>query len=62
MFSLCSRIGRLKKRKCSWKKERVRTTMDETCDTPDDQTLLRHEDAIGNVGSSRSGSWLLARR
>ena len=30
----------MKKRKCSWKKARERTTMDETCDTPDDNTYF----------------------
>ena len=30
----------MKKRKCSWRKARERTTMDETCDTPDDITYF----------------------
>ena len=30
----------MKKRKCSWRKARERTTMDQTCDTPDDRTYL----------------------
>ena len=30
----------MKKKKCSWKKAREKTTMDETCDTPDDETFL----------------------
>ena len=30
----------MKKRKCSWRKARERTTLDETCDTPDDNTIL----------------------
>ena len=28
------------KKKCSWRKARERTTMDETCDTPDDNACL----------------------
>ena len=32
----------VKKRKCSWKKARERTTMDETRDTPDDLTYSEH--------------------
>ena len=31
---------KVKKRKCSWRKARERTTMDETCDTPNDKTLF----------------------
>ena len=30
----------MKKRKCSWRKARERTTMDETCGTPDDNTCF----------------------
>ena len=30
----------VKKVKCSWRKARKRTTMDETCDTPDDNTYF----------------------
>ena len=40
VFSLCGRIGLVKKRKCSWRKARERTTMDDTCDTPDDNTYF----------------------
>ena len=29
----------MKKGKCSWREARERTTMDETCDTPDDKTF-----------------------
>ena len=43
MFSLCGRMK--KKRKCSWRNARERTTMDETCGTPDDQLILGHKDA-----------------
>ena len=35
----------MKKRKCSWRKARERTTMDETWVTPDDNTYLEHKDA-----------------
>ena len=35
----------VKKRKSSWKKARERTTMDETCGTPDDNTWLGQKDA-----------------
>ena len=30
----------VKKRKCSWRNARERTAMDETCDTPDDNTYF----------------------
>ena len=30
----------MKKRKWSWRKARERTTMGETCDTPDDKTYF----------------------
>ena len=30
----------MKKRKCLWKKARERTTIGETCDTPDDKTYF----------------------
>ena len=32
--------GQVKKRMCSWRKARERTTKDETCDTPDDNTYF----------------------
>ena len=33
MFSLCCKIGQVKKRKCSWRKARERTSMNETYQT-----------------------------
>ena len=34
----------MKKRKCSWRKARERTTMDETWVTPDDTLVLERKD------------------
>ena len=34
----------MKKKKCSWRKARERTTVDKTCDTPDDKLFSDKDD------------------
>ena len=46
MFLLCGRTRKVKKRRCSRRGSRERTTKDETCNTPDYKSLLDTKDDL----------------